>query len=50
MQDALTKELELTQHLMELFTTYQVPADLISFDGKKVTLCNVCCVYVDVLW
>eukprot|EP01062_Namystynia_karyoxenos_P084368 TRINITY_DN990_c0_g1_i2.p1 TRINITY_DN990_c0_g1~~TRINITY_DN990_c0_g1_i2.p1 ORF type:complete len:988 (+),score=313.46 TRINITY_DN990_c0_g1_i2:91-3054(+) len=30
---ALTKEVELTQHLMELFVKYQLSSDLISFDG-----------------
>ena len=28
--DALTKEVELTQHLMDLFIQYQIPADLLS--------------------
>jgi len=31
--DSLTKEIELTQHLIELFVKYQIPADLISFDA-----------------
>ena len=31
--DALTKEIALTQQLLDLFITYQVPADLLSYDG-----------------
>jgi hypothetical protein len=31
--DALTKEIQLTQDLMDLFITYQIPADLISYNG-----------------
>ena len=31
--DALTKEMKLTQDLMELFVGYQVPSDLLSYDG-----------------
>eukprot|EP01122_Echinamoeba_exundans_P006772 TRINITY_DN1971_c0_g2_i1.p1 TRINITY_DN1971_c0_g2~~TRINITY_DN1971_c0_g2_i1.p1 ORF type:complete len:992 (+),score=172.24 TRINITY_DN1971_c0_g2_i1:130-3105(+) len=30
--DSLTKEIQLTQDLMELFIKYQVPSDLLSFD------------------
>eukprot|EP00981_Chlorochromonas_danica_P012157 scaffold4581_cov209-Ochromonas_danica.AAC.1 len=30
--DSLTKEIKLTQDLMELFIDYQIPADLLSFD------------------
>jgi hypothetical protein len=30
---ALTKEMKLTQDLMELFVEYQVPSDLLSYDG-----------------
>merc|ERR1719327_412694 len=30
--DALTKEIKLTQDLMELFIRYQIPSDLLSFD------------------
>eukprot|EP00927_Polykrikos_kofoidii_P020870 TRINITY_DN19962_c0_g1_i1.p1 TRINITY_DN19962_c0_g1~~TRINITY_DN19962_c0_g1_i1.p1 ORF type:complete len:1064 (-),score=203.76 TRINITY_DN19962_c0_g1_i1:273-3464(-) len=32
-EDSLTKELQLTQDLMELFQEYQVPSDLLCFDG-----------------
>lgn len=32
--DSLTKEIRLTQDLMELFMKYQVPSDLISFGGS----------------
>jgi hypothetical protein len=32
--DALTKEMQLTQDLMELFVEYQVPSDLLSYDGE----------------
>lgn len=32
--DSLTKEIRLTQDLMELFIKYQVPSDLLSFDIK----------------
>mmetsp|Transcript_16499 Transcript_16499/g.46089 ORF Transcript_16499/g.46089 Transcript_16499/m.46089 type:complete len:638 (+) Transcript_16499:3566-5479(+) len=32
--DALTKEIQLTQDLMRLFIEYQVPSDLLSFDGS----------------
>ena len=31
--DALDKEMKLTQDLMELFVEYQVPSDLISYNG-----------------
>ena len=31
--NSLTKEIELTQQLLGLFVTYQIPADLLSFDG-----------------
>lgn len=31
--DSLTKELRLTQDLMDLFIEYQIPSDLLSFDG-----------------
>jgi hypothetical protein len=30
--DSLTKEIKLTQELMELFITYQIPSDLLAFD------------------
>ena len=33
--DALTKEIKLTQELMELFIKYQIPSDLLSFGGKE---------------
>mmetsp|Transcript_17638 Transcript_17638/g.24770 ORF Transcript_17638/g.24770 Transcript_17638/m.24770 type:complete len:576 (+) Transcript_17638:74-1801(+) len=31
--DSLTKEIKLTQELMEMFITYQIPSDLISYSG-----------------
>merc|ERR1719146_502361 len=31
--DSLTKEIKLTQDLMQLFIRYQIPSDLLSFDG-----------------
>jgi hypothetical protein len=31
--DALTKEMKLTQYLMKIFVEYQVPSDLLSYDG-----------------
>lgn len=33
--DSLTKEMKLTQELMELFVDYQVPSDLLSYDGAN---------------
>ena len=33
--DALTKEMKLTQDLMELFIEHQVPSDLLSYDGPE---------------
>jgi len=33
--DSLTKEIELTQDLQELFITYQIPSDLISYAGNE---------------
>jgi hypothetical protein len=32
--DSLTKEMKLTQDLIELFIEYQVPSDMLSFDGN----------------
>jgi hypothetical protein len=32
--DSLTKEIRLTQDLFELFQKYQIPSDLLSYDGK----------------
>lgn len=32
--DSLTKEVELTQDLMKLFVEYQIPSDLLSYDGE----------------
>ena len=32
--DALTKEMQLTQDMIELFVEYQVPSDLLSYDGE----------------
>jgi len=34
-QNALDKEMKLTQELMELFTEYQVPSDLLSYSGRS---------------
>ena len=33
--ESLTKEIRLTQDLLELFIKYQIPSDLLSFGGKK---------------
>jgi hypothetical protein len=33
--DSLTKEMQLTQDLMELFVEYQVPSDMLSYDGEN---------------
>jgi len=33
--DSLTKEIQLTQDLLELFISYQVPSDLLSYDGDE---------------
>jgi hypothetical protein len=33
-EDSLTKEIRLTQDLLELFIKYQIPSDLLSFDEK----------------
>lgn len=33
--DSLTKEIRLTQDLMQLFYKYQIPADLLTFDGEE---------------
>jgi len=33
--DSLTKEIKLTQDLMNLFIDYQIPSDLLSFDGLE---------------
>mmetsp|Transcript_29907 Transcript_29907/g.66264 ORF Transcript_29907/g.66264 Transcript_29907/m.66264 type:complete len:1003 (-) Transcript_29907:96-3104(-) len=33
--DALTKEVKMTQNLLELFIDYQIPSDLLSFDGTS---------------
>lgn len=32
--DSLTKELKLSNHLLELLTKYQIPSDLLSFGGS----------------
>jgi len=34
-EEALTKEIGLTQDLMALFVDYQIPSDLLSFDGDE---------------
>jgi len=36
-EGALTKEIQLMQDLMSLFVEYQIPSDLLSFDGIKDT-------------
>jgi protein subunit release factor A len=33
--DSLTKEIKLTQELMELFIKYQIPSDLLSYDEQS---------------
>jgi len=33
--DSLTKEIKLTQDLLKLFITYQIPSDLLSYDGSE---------------
>lgn len=33
-EDSLTKEIRLTQDLLELFIKYQIPSDLLSYDGE----------------
>lgn len=33
--DSLTKEIQLTQGLMELFIKYQIPSDLLSYSGRS---------------
>jgi hypothetical protein len=33
-EDSLTKEIKLTEDLMQLFVEYQVPSDLLSYDGN----------------
>ena len=34
--DALAKEIQLAEHLMELFIKYQIPADLLSYEQGDV--------------
>mmetsp|Transcript_21420 Transcript_21420/g.25796 ORF Transcript_21420/g.25796 Transcript_21420/m.25796 type:complete len:1044 (-) Transcript_21420:378-3509(-) len=34
-EDSLTKEIALTQNLLELFIEYQIPSDLLTFDGEE---------------
>jgi hypothetical protein len=34
-EDSLTKEIKLTQDLMKLFIEYQIPTDLLSYDGAE---------------
>lgn len=36
--DSLTKEIQLTQDLMELFIKYQIPSDLISYDPNNIVV------------
>merc|ERR1719230_1874385 len=35
-EDSLTKEIKLTQDLMQLFIKYQIPSDLLAFDPNQV--------------
>jgi len=37
-KDSLTKEIKLTQDLMQLFITHQIPSDLLSFDDTDAAL------------
>merc|ERR1712137_1322723 len=37
--DSLTKEIQLTQDLLDLFITYQIPSDLISYAGREDASC-----------
>lgn len=37
--NSLTKEIKLTQDLMQLFIKYQIPIDLLSFDGTSLGTC-----------
>merc|ERR1719380_463736 len=34
--DSLTKEIKLTQELMQLFIKYQIPSDLLAFDPNSI--------------
>merc|ERR1712039_144456 len=36
--DSLTKEIKLTQDLMQLFIRYQIPSDLLSFDAEGLEI------------
>ncbi len=40
-EDSLAKEIKLTEDLMDLFVEYQIPSDLLSFDGDMSTEANV---------
>jgi len=40
-EDSLTKEIELTEDLQDLFIRYQIPSDLLSYDGPKDALVSV---------
>jgi hypothetical protein len=35
---SLTKEIQLTQDLLELFIKYQIPSDLLSYEGSDTLL------------
>eukprot|EP00026_Physarum_polycephalum_P001947 Phypoly_transcript_01950.p1 GENE.Phypoly_transcript_01950~~Phypoly_transcript_01950.p1 ORF type:complete len:961 (+),score=229.34 Phypoly_transcript_01950:117-2999(+) len=37
-QDSLTKEIQLSQDLLNLFIKYQIPSDLVSYDGPESEL------------
>lgn len=39
-EDSLTKEIRLTQDLLELFIKYQIPSDLLSYDGQEEASCK----------
>ena len=40
-EDSLSKEIKLTEDLMDLFIEYQIPSDLLSYDGDISTGTNV---------
>ena len=35
-ESSLTKEIQLTQDLLELFIEYQIPSDLLSYEGSEI--------------
>lgn len=46
--DGLTKEIALTQDLLNLFIEYQIPSDLLSYDGPCVFLQWILCLLTSV--